>query len=353
MDGLALTPGVGGDFITLSRAGTGVRVRKHILSTGTLHYKGRKVNIDRNFLSTVKRNFDSGISIVQVPMVNNANQHTEDPRANVGQVVDVELSGDKLYAVMDIRDEDAAKRVENKLLLGASALLHLNYEDTRDGQRKGPSLLHVAVTNRPHELDLEEYEVLAMSADSAERAVLLTSAPTKENPMDLDDILALLREEHGIDVPELQRAAADAEAVAALSNTLRDALNTSDLVSLSAEDEVSGEELVAAVTTLVEGHVALSNEIAETKETARVAAAEARIDGLVKDGFITPAKRDANLKLLLSNEETFEELLPVEPVLRLSQEEGFEPLDPTPGEVLDQEVTRYAEAAKAAGITLS
>lgn len=166
--------------------------------------------------------------------------------------------------------------------------------------------------------------------------------------MDLDDLIAILRDDHGIDVPELQRQAAEAEPVAALTASLRDALGASDLVTLSAE--AGAEDLVGAVSTLIESNVALSAEITATKEAARVDAATADVDAKVKGGFILPAKREKFLELRLSNEELFNELVPDEPIVQLSAEEGVEPADQTPGQVLDSEVDRYVASAKAAGI---
>jgi hypothetical protein len=349
-DGYAFTPGADGDFIALSRSKKGRVFRKHILSKGVLNYNGRKIQIDDGFLASIKKNFDSKVcDIVQVPVADSKNQHSEDPFRNIGEVIDIQVEDGKAYALIDVRDDAAAERIENKLFLGASAMLHMNYTDSRDGERKGPTVLHVAVTNRPHELDLEEYELLAMSADSSERAVLLTA--TKETTMDLDDLIAILRDDHGIDVPELQREAADALAVAALSNSLRDKLAGSDVVELSAD--ASGEDVLAAVTTLIDGHVALTAEIAATKEAARLDAATTQVDGLVEKGFILPAKRDAFLELRLSNEEMFDALLPEEPIVKLSQEEGLEPADPEPGAVLDAEVARYTESAKSVGISVA
>jgi hypothetical protein len=350
-DQFAFTEGADGEFVALSgRQAKGKLFRKHILTKGILNYQGQKMRIDDKFIASIKKNFDDKVcDIVQVPVAGAKNEHTEDPFRNVGEVVDVEVQGDKVYAVIDVRDKTAVEKIEDKLFLGASAMFGMNYTDTRDGQRKGPTLCHVAITNRPHELELEEFEVLSLSADSSQRAVLLTAAD-KEISMDLDDLIAILRDDHGIDVPELQRQAAEVETVAALSNSLREALGASEVVELSAES--GNDDIVAAVGTLIESNVALSAEIASTKEAARVDAATAEVDSKVKGGFILPAKRDRFLELRLSNEELYNDLLPEQPIVALSAEEGIEPADETPGEVLDREVQRYAEAAKAAGISV-
>src|SRR5204862_431120 len=66
-----------------------------------------------------------------------------------------------------------------KTILGASAMLDLDYADVRSGQRVGPTLLHVAATNRPHLVDLEPYtDAVAASASSSEVVMLSYPQPT-------------------------------------------------------------------------------------------------------------------------------------------------------------------------------
>lgn len=355
MDDRVYVPGEDDGFVELSRTATGRKFRKHILSTGPLYYpgvKGGKVDIDEAFLTKLSENFNKKVCpIVQVPVVGDNNEHTEDPFRNVGEVVGVEVENGKAYAVIDARDEAAANKI-GKTLLGASAMLSLDYTDTKTGQKAGPALLHVAITNRPHLTDLEDFEEVLLSHDSSSKAVVLSAAPNtnKETKMTLDELIAQARDEHGIDIPELQRVAADAGSLAKLSADIKSALSDGGVLKLSAESEASTEDLVVAVTNIVETNVALSAKVDALVEESAKAKAEARVDELVAGGFITPAKRDANLKLLLSNPETFEELLPEKPLVALSAEKGDEFKDESHDASVQSEIARLTADAIAEGI---
>lgn len=171
-------------------------------------------------------------------------------------------------------------------------------------------------------------------------------------PMDLDEMIASLRDEHGIDVPALQRAAAEAETVAKLSADLQDALTETGVLKLSAGSESTAEDIVAAVTQLAEERVELSNKVDTLVQESAQAKAEKRVDELVAAGFITPAKRDANLKLLLSNPESFEELLPEKPLVELSNESGQEVKDDSHDVVVDDEIARLSALGEDSGLTI-
>src|SRR6185503_14947170 len=161
---LSLIPSNGEGFTELSRLKQGRLFEKHILTKGPLIHPVTKsvINIDDDFISKLKKNFNDRVcDIVQVPLANDSNQHVEAPERTLGEVVDIKERDGKIYAVIDAR-----KHAEDfgKTLLGASAMLSTNYVDTRTGKPVGPTLLHVAVTNRPYVVGLEDYkEVLAAS----------------------------------------------------------------------------------------------------------------------------------------------------------------------------------------------
>lgn len=355
MEGFAIIPQAPGSegFVELSRSASGRVFEKHILSYGTLLYpgvKGGKVKVDDAFVNALFRNFNNKVcDIVQVPVAGKSNEHTEDPLRNIGEVIGLTKRNGKIYARIDARDKDAADRL-GKTLLGASAMLSMNYTDTRTGQKVGPTLLHVAVTNRPYIVDLEGYEeVLAATAvDGMSDAVVLT-ATTTEDKMDLDQMLAELKADHGIDVPALQQRAALVDSAVSLTNAVRDTLVEQDMLTLSnTDDEVSADTLVAAIKGAGEKIVALTAEIEETKSEAAKKDAEAHVDEMIRAGRILPANKDAQVTLLLTNPDLFDALLPEKPLIALSQEQGGEPTDPTPAEEVDAEIARLtnSDAAK-------
>lgn len=364
-DNLVIVPSNGPSFddmtnsapVELARKSTGKLFRKHILNKGTLLHPttGEKLTIDDDFVSKLKKNFDDKVcDIVQVPLANDKNEHSEDPTRNVGEVIGIEEADDKVYAIIDVRDEAAQPKM-GKTLLGASAMMSLNYKDTRTGEYRGPTLLHTCVTNRPYVLGLEDYEeIVAASADNSEEAVLLTEEPAEEKEeavpaeekpqldspdeetkkMDKNEMLAALKEEHGIDVEALQEQAAKASAATELSNAIADALKGAQTVALSNGEGV--EAVTKAVTELATEKVALSNRVAGLEKAAAVA----DVEKLVEEGRITPAQVEGLVEVKLSNPELFEKLVPAEPIIKMSNESGLSPKDEKPEVDLNKELDR-------------
>src|ERR1700759_4581691 len=121
-DELVIVPSDGDGYVNLARTKTGRLFRKHLLNKGPLRHPktGETINVDDAFIAKLKKNFDDKIcDIVQVPLANDKNEHTEDPNRNIGEVVHIEVNGDKVYAVMDIRDPEHAAKL-GKTYLGAS-----------------------------------------------------------------------------------------------------------------------------------------------------------------------------------------------------------------------------------------
>jgi hypothetical protein len=84
---LSVFPSQGDDWVELARVKGGRLFEKHILNKGTLRHPvtGTKIEIDDNFISTMKKNFFNNVAdIVQVPLADDKNQHSEDPDRNVG-----------------------------------------------------------------------------------------------------------------------------------------------------------------------------------------------------------------------------------------------------------------------------
>lgn len=327
--------------VELSRRSTGTLFRKHILTKGELIHPvtGKRIKIDDDFVSKLKTNFDNKICpIVQVPLANDSNQHVEDPDRNVGEVIDVEIKGDKVYAVIDARRN--AEKFKNRTYIGASAMLSLDYTDTNTGSRVGPTLCHVAVTNRPYITNLEDYEeIVKASADNSEEAVLLTESAevnpgSTEEPelkehktMTKEELIAALKAEHGIDVDALQaEAAKPAETVdpaAELSNKLVSALTDAGVVKLSSDNSAENvEQVVGAVVELAKDNVELSNRIEKLELSSREAEATFEVETKVRDGFIEPSKKASMVKLYLTNKDLYNDLLPEEPKVELSAERG-------------------------------
>ncbi len=343
----------GGGFVELSRSTKGKLFRKQILPMNSdfTHpgAPGKKIHVTPEFAKSLVENFKKGGDIVQVPVVNDANQHVEDPLRNAGEVVDLTYDSKGVWATIDARKyaDDFGKTI-----LGCSALMHLNYPDTRTGVGRGPTLLHVAATNRPYLNNLADFEELAvglsaMSADTSdEKPVLMIPATKTEDTMDLSQIKAALKEDHGIDLDALQESA-DAnsgELVTALSNVLGTA--TGRNVG-SPEGAVAIKDVADAVIELAEERVALSAQVetlSAAAETAALEKAANEVDSLIAKGRILPKSREVMIGLSRSDRDTFDALVPDSAIVALSAD-GVDVFDTPKNEKLDTEIARLSALA--------
>ena len=314
-----------------SRRVQGKLFEKHILNMGTLLHPqtGEKINVDDAFIATMQNNFDKGYcDIVQVPLAKDKNEHVENPGANLGEVVGIRKRGDKVYALLDAR-QDAEKF--GKTYLGASAFLSTNYTDSATGKKVGPTLLHVAVTNRPYVTGLEDYtETIAASADSDGEVFVLTAAPEETVPLSKAELLAALKNEHGIDVEALQASASAAppapDVTTALTGAVVQALKDGGYVSLAADaGQVTMGDVTAAVVELAADNKGLRTSVAALQRQA----AETEVDAYIGAGRLLPKTREAAVEMALSRRDDLEAILaPADhPYVALSAPQGVGGMD--------------------------
>jgi hypothetical protein len=74
--------------------------------------------------------------------------------------------------------------------------------------------------------------------------------------------------------------------------------------------------------------------------------AENEIDGLVRLGYILPAQRDTMVRLSMTDRQTYEELLPAQPIIDLSYEDGVGEDDTVYQRDMDDEIQRIVEQHK-------
>lgn len=191
--------------------------------------------------------------------------------------------------------------------------------------------------------------------------------------MTKSELLEQLKETFGVDVSALEAQVtaltsqneglvakvAEAAPAVELSNKLSSALVESKVVELSNGEELSNEKIVDSIVSLGEDNVELSSKV-ETLEEEKVelssqlegyvkSDAEHTVDSLVSEGRIIPANRDAMVELRLSNKEMFDKLVPENPVVSLSQEEGTNVTDEQGRQVeedIDAEIARLTAYAK-------
>lgn len=341
--------------MALGRTAQGRLFKKHILSEGVLIHPQTKerIPIDAKFLDTMVTNFNNNVcDIVQIPLANKLNEHDESPDRNIGEVIGLEHDGDKLYAITDIRREDAQGEV-GKTLLGASAFMHTDYTDTNTDEKVGPTLLHVAVTNRPYVTGLDDFKALvAASADNTGETVMLTAAPAEEpvKPMTLEEMKASLKAEHGIDIESLLLSAkapapAPAPATPKLDeNTILALTAAGVLKPAETPEEVTGEDVTDAIVELAGNYLKLSADHAQVKDTVAAITkerSEMEVDGLIRQGRIVPAQKETFVELSMTNRDLFAKLVPDTAIIALSAEKGTTaPEEPETPEDVNAEILR-------------
>jgi hypothetical protein len=312
-----------------SRQVQGRLFEKHILNLGPLiHPKtGDVINVDKPFVAAMQQNFAKGVcDIVQVPLANDANEHVEGPAANLGEVMGIKERGGKVYALIDAR-QDPDKF--GKTYLGASAFLSTNYTDSATGKKAGPTLLHVAVTNRPYVTGLEDYkEVLAASADNSGEVVVLTPPEETEVPLTKEELLAKLKDDHGIDVEALQMAAnaSNGPDMAALTAGVVEALQTSGVQLSSVTPGADGTVEMSTVTDAVlELAGTVRNQAADIAGLRRERA-EAEVNGYIDAGRLLPKSRTVAVEMALTNRDQLEAIVaPADrPYVALAAQKGVD-----------------------------
>lgn len=348
------SPPGGEDYTELAlaarpRQARGRVFRKHILSLGTLYHPktGDPITLDEPWFDRFKSNFDAGVCpIAQVPLANSKNEHDEDVMRNAGEVVGVERVGRKIYDLIDIRDPEVAKRIKDGRIMGASAMLSLDYTDTRTNTKAGPALLHHCLTNRPYVTDLDDYEeVLAASADYMGEPIVLSQegiVPTKE------ELLAQLKAEHGIDVEALQSQVAQRADMSQLTAMLTEALSPAggELQLTGAGGETVGlTDVIGAVAELAEKNVALSSTVGELRKDAAVR----EVQGYIGKGRLLPKSKAKAVELVLSGDrDGLDAFLAPEdkPYVKLNHVEGAAPPQGEQKQIgdIDAEVAKLAAA---------
>lgn len=355
---VAYVPSPRSDFVEMARTPSGRVFRKQILSYGKFAHPnipGEKLEIDRGMGEKLVENFRNGVcDIVQVPIVDGENKHVEDPERNIGEVIDLTVEDDGVYASIDAR-----KRADElgKTLLGASAMMHLDYTDTRTGDHVGPTLLHTAITNRPYITNLKGFEeVIAASADTLgeEAPVILTELTEDEEMGDLtkEELIDQLREKHGIDVNSLQQNPSTEELVQALSSALKEAgavqfSQPSSGGEGSEEEDITITDVAEAVVELSQEKKTLETRFAQVEaelEVEREKAATKEVEDYVSEGRILPSQKDKMIEFARTDRPTFEALLPPKPIVDLSQI-GATTHEPTTEVDVESEVDRIAAMA--------
>lgn len=302
-----------------------------------------KVKVDRDFYDKLKTNFDNRVCpIVQFPLVDDQNRHVESPDKNLGEIVDMSADEEGIYTYIDVRKfaDDVGSTI-----LGASAKVSLNYDDRKSNTKVGPTLIHVAATNRPYLTDLKDFETVSASADTSEEVVLLLSEGNtqpnseEESSMNKDELIAALTE-YGIDVAAGQQALADVEGFVALSNVIEDDVVTPDALA----------NTIVELTNSVNEREERIQELTAQIQEVNLSKATSEVEGLIEKGRILPAWKEDMIDLSMNDRDRFETFLLPEKVGEAElSEQGFTPSNSSLEE--DPADRAKAEGARLAGLS--
>lgn len=343
----------GSEFIELSattkKPVRGRLFRKQILHEGSFIHPNnpsKRVVVDRKFAEALVNNFNEGAcDIVQVPIVDDKNHHSEDPTRNIGEVVGLSYEpGVGVFA-----DIDARRHADDlgDTIIGASAMISMSYRNNLTGEVKSPVLLHVAGTNRPFITNLSGFqEVLSMSDTSTDGDdIVILSEDKGGTAMSKDELIAALRD-YGVDVADLQRRAAAVDDFAALSNIIdtEDAnLTLSEVAQATVELDEQRTELQNQVASIT----AQCEELQKERDTLRMSAAETEVDSLISEGRILPKSRDKMIELSVRDRDLFDSLVPDEPIISLSAGQTHTTYENGADEAaVDEEVDRLLNKVK-------
>lgn len=121
-----------------------MEITEKLLPLGRVYLYGEEeVEITEDILKAIVKNFKNGYPHYK-PFLNVDHRSSE----KYGEVVDMEIREDGLWATLEL-NEDGTALLEDKKFEYLSAEIDMNFVDRKTGEKKGPVLLGVALTNRP------------------------------------------------------------------------------------------------------------------------------------------------------------------------------------------------------------
>lgn len=307
-----------------------------------------KMILDKKFADEMVRNFKSGkYGVVPVPL-GHPKDSIELAELNRGEVKDLKITDDGIDALIEIRDNDTADKIEKRLIPDVSMGFSEDYLDKRTGEYVGAFLKHVGLVADPYIKGMDQF--VALSENSA--SVLFSDKEIKkgekmnlvkiknDRDFDIEVKFTLENEEKNelikageeIEVPEDQAEAVkkqieeaekpeETEAEAEVENT------DEQLADENQEDDEAEK--------LRKEREEFEKEKAEFERKKKNSSAKKKFDQLLSEGKVVPAMRENFIALssvqadvYLSDETSkptdvlLSELFEKMPDMRLSDEDG-------------------------------
>lgn len=293
----------------------------------------KRMVLDKLFGKQLKENFDNGkYGVVAVPLGHPRNS-SELAAWNRGEMVNMELTDDGINAVIEIRDDETAKSIENRNIPDVSMGFEDNYLDKKTGKFVGPLLKHVGLVVDPYIKGMRRFVPLADevpavlfsdSQDYEKEDKTMTVKVKNDREFDIEVTYAV----DGENKAEIVAAGAEIEVPEDQAEAVKQQIADAE----APKDDDRENELSERERALADREAAL----AEKEAAAAKRDAEAKFNKLLSDGKVVPAQKDAFMALSeassteihLSDDETktvdtlLSEFIEVGPKLNLTDEKG-------------------------------
>ena len=145
--------------------------KKELLRVGTWKHNTSKdgvLNVTKEMLQTIVKNFkDKVLDNVYVPL---GHPDNDDPSKNTGEVVDLNVEGEKLMATVDIKEDNIVSKIKKGLIKCVSASIAKNYMKKDTGEKVGPTLFHAALVSEPYIKGMSPF--VALSEDMKDSTII-------------------------------------------------------------------------------------------------------------------------------------------------------------------------------------
>lgn len=309
-----------------------------------------KMILDKKFADEMVGNFKSGkYGVVPVPL-GHPKDSIELAELNRGEVKDLKITDDGIDALIEIRDNDTADKIEKRLIPDVSMGFSEDYLDKRTGEYVGAFLKHVGLVADPYIKGMDQFVALSESGAS----ILFSDKEIKKgegmnlvkikNDRDFDiEVKFTLNDEEKnelikageeIEVPEDQ-AEAVKEQIEKAENPEEAEAETEAEVENADEQLADDSQEDDEAEKLRKEREEFEREKAEFERKKKNSSAKKKFDQLLSEGKVVPAMRENFIALssvqadvYLSDETSkptdvlLSELFEKMPDMRLSDEDG-------------------------------
>lgn len=280
---------------------------------------GGKMVLDKNFAEQIVKNFESGeYGVVAVPL-GHPKTDIELAELNRGEVKKLKITESGIDALIEIRDEETAKKIENRLIPDVSMGFSENYLDKKTGRRVGALLKHVGLVVDPYIKGMTQFvacgevgaSVLFSDKEVNQKEGEKMNLVEVKNNRDFDvevkylldneEVVATIKAGEKIEIPEDQVEAVKEQIEKAEAPKSEE--ESEEVAEEAPIPELSDQEEVKEDTRTAELD-AREAEIARREAEIAQKEAEGKFNQLLSEGKAIPAQKEAFIALSSLKNET-------------------------------------------------